>query len=139
MNMCCGYEDRGLRQTLVKIVATLTQGLSPEENGEYLQMMLTVKHPFQEKFLLTIESSLLKEITGKIYGYDEQQLACERRSMYLNMLASRFLRIIMPPRSEYELGLLALVEASAILIDETCINFVSHSKDRRLVFSITSP
>lgn len=135
--MSCSDGAEGLRQTLVMVVASLAHGLLTKECGEYLQAQLTVKHPFQGQFLLTIESGLLKHITGNAYGYDE---LLKRQNMFdardsLITIALRFIGIIMPFAIEYELGWAALVE-NLPLLDEICMNYVFNLVKKRLLFSV---
>ncbi|MGD0152708.1 MAG: hypothetical protein ABSC17_02940 [Thermacetogeniaceae bacterium] len=137
MNMSCSDGVEGLRQTLVMVVASLAHDLLTKECGEYLQTQLTIKHPFQEQFLLTIESGLLKQITHNAYGYEElltRQNMIDSRD-FLSTLSLRFMGIIMPPAIEYELSRTVLVE-NLPLFNETCMNYVFNLVNRRLIFSV---
>ena len=140
MYTCCSDGTESLCQILVMVVSNLARSLLTEERGEYLQIVLTVGYPAPGKYLLIMESGLLKEIIRNTHGYDElwNYGKFATSGELLNILAARFMQVIMPPTAKYELSHLIMVESSMIQHDETCTNFLFNLARKRLVFSVIS-
>ncbi|MGD0153880.1 MAG: chemotaxis protein CheX [Thermacetogeniaceae bacterium] len=136
-----------LCQALIEVVADLSficlmelpGGEPPPNTGQQLQAMIPVHQPYKEKFLLTIESRLMQEITCNIYGLDAVQLTKEHQldtlNELLNNIAGKFMQILTPPSIQFELGL-PVLDIDRTISGEPALNLVFHSDESYLVFSL---
>lgn len=138
---------RKLRQALIEVVADLSficlmeqpGGDLPPDTGRQLHAMMPVHQPFEEKFLLTLESRLLNEMTCNIYGLKAEQLTKEHQmdtlSELLNTIAGRLMQILVPPSIQFELGL-PVLDIDDTISNESALNLVFNSDEGYLVFSL---
>ncbi len=153
-----------LCQVVIDVVAdmsficlTTDPGGETEEGLQQLRAELPVRYPFTGKFLLTIQSSLIQEITCNICSdeIDPSNIESQRDALceLLNTIAGRMLQLLAPSAAKYELGLPAPVtdDAGCPTHPAGCpsggwarypagnapaINLVFYSKDGCLVFSL---
>jgi hypothetical protein len=104
-----------LCQVVIDVVAEMSFiSLMAEPGGEMLEgrqrlaAEIPVHLPFSGRFRLTVQSSLLQEITCNIYGAtDPPDIASQKDTLceLLNTIAGRMLRLLAPSAAGYGLGL----------------------------------
>ncbi len=136
-----------LFRTLIWVVADLSFIILNKHPGESLpagasqqkRASIELYKPVPGTFSLTMESCLLQEMTGAIYGLKTQGITSEKQTDTLleltNTFAGRCMKIMVPATTEFQLGLPIMTDEPAP-DGQPALNLVLDSDKGCLMFSL---